>query len=716
MKFTKVFKTLALAILVMLATIITVAFAKINNDNLVESEQWVQHTKEVLLKTEQTLSTLKDVETGIRGYAITGDNNFLEPYNSGKSDITAYVIALKKLTIDNVPQQKRLDSLQQQVLTILATSNNIINIVNNKDSGSKLVTAIEQGKQQMDAIRATVVLIQNNENQLLQQRQNTNKEKQDTRDALLTLLFLIIVCSFLAFLFSFWFEVSIGKNGKLIQVIGKNSLLESKVEEIMNGITDPFFALDFKGNYTFINKAAKQKQGFDKLGLAGDNLFEVYPDYKVSTLGIEIQNAIKNKKPKNFEVFDTFFEKWQDVSINIIERGVTIHIKDASERKKNENVLFKTKQFLEETNEVASIGGWDLDTRTGTVYWSDITREIHEAAADYTPNLKSAINFYKEGDSRKKITEAVTICMESGVGWDLELQIITVKGNEKWVRAMGKPEMEDGECTRIYGTFQDITDKVLADIMSVNERTLLKTILNNIPVNVYIKDSYSKKIFVNNKEMEYMGVTDEAEILGKSDFDLYPMDTALLSVEEDQEVMKTSVAIINRETYNVKNDKTGSWFLTSKIPLLNEKKEITGIIGLSYDITDRKLFEEKIALGEQNFSTIFETVHKSLALLNPTDGSFVKVNNAIANLFGYTQDELIHISLQTLSHPDDRHKNIKSEAAKKMLDGDVETITTEKRYIRKNGDIINVNLFTTVLKDKKDNPVYVLLELTQLPS
>ncbi|MBT33947.1 MAG: hypothetical protein CMO01_30150 [Thalassobius sp.] len=130
--------------------------------------------------------------------------------------------------------------------------------------------------------------------------------------------------------------------------------------------------------------------------------------------------------------------------------------RDITESKIAADELQLTKELLEQTSKVAGVGGWNLDLVNQQLTWSDITKIIHEVEPDYEPCLDQGINFYKEGSSREIITKVVDEGIKTGKGWDVELQITTAKGNDKWVRAIGIPEIENGECKRIYGTFQDI--------------------------------------------------------------------------------------------------------------------------------------------------------------------------------------------------------------------------------------------------------------------
>lgn len=130
--------------------------------------------------------------------------------------------------------------------------------------------------------------------------------------------------------------------------------------------------------------------------------------------------------------------------------------RDITQRKQMEEELQRTKIFLEQTNTVARVGGWEVDLRRGLLYWTPTTRSIHEVEADFEPTLEGAINFYPEGVDRQRITAALERARQTGQPWDERLQIVTAKGNLRWVRVLGQAEFVQGTCVRLYGAFQDI--------------------------------------------------------------------------------------------------------------------------------------------------------------------------------------------------------------------------------------------------------------------
>ena len=147
---------------------------------------------------------------------------------------------------------------------------------------------------------------------------------------------------------------------------------------------------------------------------------------------------------------------WMKCKRSLFQDGehldVIITFKDVTEFKEKEKLLL-------DTNRNAKIGAWEIMLDTNELYWSDITRSIHEVPPDFQPKLEEGINFYKEGYSRDTISRCVQEGLENGQPWNVELQIVTYTGKEVWVRAIGHIDFHQGKALRIYGSFQDIDEE-----------------------------------------------------------------------------------------------------------------------------------------------------------------------------------------------------------------------------------------------------------------
>ncbi len=108
--------------------------------------------------------------------------------------------------------------------------------------------------------------------------------------------------------------------------------------------------------------------------------------------------------------------------------------------------------------ELGGIGSWEVDMVTGRPIWDAITRQIHEVPADFVPVMDEVINFYAP-EARPIITDLVQRGIQDGEPWDVELPFITAKNNRIWVRAVGRAVFENGEVSKLIGSFQNVTER-----------------------------------------------------------------------------------------------------------------------------------------------------------------------------------------------------------------------------------------------------------------
>ncbi|WP_299801123.1 PAS domain S-box protein [uncultured Maribacter sp.] len=297
---------------------------------------------------------------------------------------------------------------------------------------------------------------------------------------------------------------------------------------------------------------------------------------------------------KNNELwFEWINAPWYDTNENIV--GAIIQLNNITDAVNNELELNKKDLLLQQQAEITKIGRWEYNIVDNQLLWCSIIKSIYEVPEHFVPNIENAIDYFKEGHSRNAISMALFEAQDKGKSYsNLKLQIITDTGKEKWVMAGGKPIFNKGKIVGLIGTFQDIHEQVEADIKTIDNEKLLRTLIDNLPVNVYIKDTESRKILINRAECEYLGVNDPKEILGKSDFELYPYDAAEKSREEDLKVMNTLKPVIGKETVKTTIDGKQTSFLSSKIPLLNNKGIAYGLVGISLDISKLKEKEKEL--------------------------------------------------------------------------------------------------------------------------
>jgi PAS domain S-box-containing protein len=189
-----------------------------------------------------------------------------------------------------------------------------------------------------------------------------------------------------------------------------------------------------------------------------------------------------------------------------------------------------------------------------------------------------------------------------------------------------------------------------------HERTLLRTMIDLIPAFIYAKDTDSRFVAINAHLARHMGTT-SADALGKTDFDFWPPELAEKFFNDEQALIKSGTAILELEEPGL-DKATGEEriVVTSKVPLRDENGMVIGIIGLGFDITERKRAEQRFAAGER-----LESIGRLAAgVAHEINTPIQYLNDSVFFIREAMQDLMVHNhKLQSaLPAPAERDENI----------------------------------------------------------
>jgi len=312
-------------------------------------------------------------------------------------------------------------------------------------------------------------------------------------------------------------------------------------------------------------------------------------------------------------------------------------VEDISRRKQSEEDLNKSKKLLSETESIGKVGGWEFNIDTLEQTWTEEVYHIHEVDLDFNPNVDNGIVFYTP-ESRPIIEEAVQRVLNFGEPFDVELEIITAKGNLKKVHTIGKADFEN---RRVYGFFQDITQRKLDEEALRERENKLSTILNLLPVGISILDQDEKIVYENPALENILCITKEGLRKGNYRERKYLRNDG--SIKPPDEFASSRVFTENKAQHNiitgiVKEDGNKIWTNVSAVPVdfLDWK-----VVVVTSDITEAKSSEVKLLKLNENFSLAFNFNPISLSITTVKEGKFLMINEAYSREMGYTNDEII---------------------------------------------------------------------------
>ena len=156
---------------------------------------------------------------------------------------------------------------------------------------------------------------------------------------------------------------------------------------------------------------------------------------------------------------------------------------------------------------------------------------------------------------------------------------------------------------------------------------------------------------------------------------------------------------------NHRKDGTPFWNELYVSPVHDEDGLLTNFVGVQNDITERRRIEEVLRESEERFRATFEHAAVGAAHVG-IDGRWLRVNRRLSEIVGYEREELLERTFQDITHPDDLEEDL--EQMRLMLEGELQTYTMEKRYLRKGGPEVWVNLTVSLVRDASGEPAYFI--------
>jgi len=308
-------------------------------------------------------------------------------------------------------------------------------------------------------------------------------------------------------------------------------------------------------------------------------------------------------------------------------------LRDVTKRKMGEEALKESEERFKMLYEKAPVGYLSLDENGNMIDVNETWLELMGYVKDEVIGCQF-INFlapeYIEPFQKRFAVFKSTERVQS------ELEMVKKDGSTISIHLEGRiGHTTDGAFKQTHCVLSDITERRKAEKAIADERILLRTLIDNIPDPIYVKDTLGRKLISNKADLEVLGSTSESSVFGKTDIESsYPGD-ASQTFSDDMYVIQTAQSILNKLEFFTDRNGKKRYYLTSKIPLKNDSGEIIGLVGVGHDITLQKQSEQKII----QLSKGIEQGPASI-IITDISGNIEYVNSKFTEISGYTLNEI----------------------------------------------------------------------------
>ncbi len=471
---------------------------------------------------------------------------------------------------------------------------------------------------------------------------------------------------------------------KLVEARLKKS--EEKYHSLIEHASDAIYILDLAGNFNDANESMCKMMGYYKEELLQLNVVKLIDPEQLKTDPLTF-GAADSDKPvirerrlvrKDGSVFD--------VEINVkrfADDNVLVIARDITGRKQMETEL-REAELKFRTLADKSVVGVYISKKERFIYVNPRFAEIfgyepHELIS--TPGSAIDMIISKEGQ------ETVRRNVQARYAGELENVHYEVAGKRKdgtlnYIEFYGNRAIIDGE-PAIIGTMLDITERRKAEELILREKMLSETIINSLPGVFYLHNDKGKYLRWNKNFETVSGYTAE---------EIENLNAKQLVADEDQERVKNAIEKIFREGYVMVEIKVITKhgvkipFLLTGTPIVYENQRC--LLGTGIDISSLIKAEEELRSSEQKYKLLFDSNPQPMTMVAKDDLSIIAVNDAAANLYGYTKEELLKMNARVLRPKEDLEQQLEIFRKEASVSTDLGVV----RNTRKDGSIMFVHI------------------------
>ncbi|MGC7872703.1 PAS domain-containing protein [Desulfosporosinus sp. SYSU MS00001] len=369
-------------------------------------------------------------------------------------------------------------------------------------------------------------------------------------------------------------------------------------ENMMDGFAYHKMLYDCDGNpidYVFleVNSEFEKHTGLKRENIIGKRVLEILPNasgYWIETYGRVAKTGIA----ETFENYSASLCKWYVINVYSPQAGYfAVIIRDITKRKNDEEELRKTRMRLEEAQEFANLGFWELDRITGENLWSDeLFRICGFKPQEFIPVIQDFIKLVHPDDKELIINIMRNPIIDTSP--EIDFRIIRSDAENRWVHVKIKYRQDlSGKLVRTYGIVQDITERKLSEIDLKESEEKFKELAENLGEVIWVRQN-EQLVYINPAYEKVWGRTCQSLYDDPDSFldAIHPEDKERIVLEYTGE-KRTVNGLLNEQYKIIRPDGTIRWIWDRSMPILDKDGKMIRCIGIADDITIIKEYEEE---------------------------------------------------------------------------------------------------------------------------
>ncbi|MDP9438859.1 MAG: PAS domain S-box protein, partial [Actinomycetota bacterium] len=480
---------------------------------------------------------------------------------------------------------------------------------------------------------------------------------------------------------------------------------------ILQASPDLTFLFNRDGEFLDFEATAKEEQLYVPAeAIIGRRLGDMMPAEIAETALRFIVQALDTGELQVYEYRLSMQDGPRDFEARLVKSGaneVLSIVRDVTERRRTEEALRLSERSLAQAQRIARIGNWEHELGENRTHWSDeMYRIFGLAPRDLVPSYRTFMLFVHPDDKRR-VEESVRAALYGSGPEDIEYRIVRPDGEVRSIYTQYEAVYDaTGRPLKFFGTVQDVTEHKEAEQKLKEAERKYRLLVEQIPAVAYIDraDVPDAASYTSPRIETLLGYTPEEWLNGRLWLErLHPEDRDWV-LETDTRARAAEEPFCEEYRLIAKDGRT-VWVRDESELLRDEAGRPLLWQGILIDITERKRVEEELRQSEARFRTIFERSAMGISIAD-RDRRLLETNPAYQSMLGYSGKELLGKPIAEISHPEDVPDDDELNAA--LVAGDLGSYRREKRYVRKDGEVIWVCPTISVVRDADGEPQFLV--------
>jgi PAS domain S-box-containing protein len=480
-------------------------------------------------------------------------------------------------------------------------------------------------------------------------------------------------------------DITDRKGAELLRDAASHQLMQ-----VLEATTDAVASIDRSGNFSFLNRRARELLAV-KGDLIGKNIWQEFPaSLEQGSYLYHFNRAMYEGIPGDFEdYYPDPLNLWLSIQVRPSADGIVLFFRDITARRQARNDLQLQRELLTTVQQTARVATWDIDITTGKTTYGPGSYPVFGHPLAELPDLNSFAKIVLP-EYVPLVGDLIQKTIDTGEMIVVDFPLRAADGSIIWVETRGHAVKVDGISTRLRGLSIDITDRKRNEEALATSEARYRILADLNPQAIWMGTPDGHLTYANQGLSDYLGFTPE-------DFEDDRWLRAFHPDDRDRVHQRWILSVTTGIDYDVEarmiraRDGRARWWWVRAQPVRDDHGNILHWLGVNIDIDDRKTFAEKLQQRQEEterqraeLETIYETAPVGLALFDPVDFRYLRVNSRQAETIGLPKDQIIGRSIAEIAPLKDISELFRQAASghpirNHLLEGELSTSPGEHR-------------------------------------